>query len=123
MRELVSVPAGRDRIATDPAPVPPAFLKAATEEGAMEAATRTRPAAGALRIRLGRRGWLLLALGLLATGATLNWSWLAAIGLAPIILSLAPCALMCAAGFCLSGGSKSCATESASAARPDLTRD
>ncbi len=122
MSPPVSMPVGRDWVAADSAPLAPAFLKPETEEGAMEAATRTRPAAGALRIPLGRRGWLLLGLGLLATGAALNWSWLTAIGLAPIILSLAPCALMCAAGFCMSG-SKSCATKSAPAARPDLTKD
>src|SRR3546814_2254480 len=31
----------------------------------------------------------------------LNWSWLAAIGIAPIILSLLPCAGMCALGLCM----------------------
>ena len=123
MSEPVTMPVGRDRIATDPAPVPPAFLKPDTEEIAMEAAYGRRPAAGPLRMPLGRRGWLLLALALLATGAALNWSWLTAIGLAPIVLSLAPCALMCAAGFCMSGGSKSCATKSATAATPDVARD
>ena len=89
----------------------------------METAIRAPSAAGALRIPFGRRGWLLLALGVLATGAALNWGWLTVIGAAPLILSLAPCALMCAAGFCMSGGSKSCAAKSAPAVKPDLSKD
>ena len=89
----------------------------------METATGAQSTTGALRVPFGRRGWLLLALGLLTTGAALNWGWLTAIGVAPLILSLAPCALMCAAGFCMSGGSKSCAAKSAPAVKPDLAKD
>ena len=50
---------------------------------------------------LGNR-WVLLVLGILVLtiGAALNWSWLVAAGIAPILLSLAPCALMCAVGLC-----------------------
>ncbi len=46
-------------------------------------------------------GFLLLGLGM-----TLNWSWLSAIGAAPIILSLAPCAAMCAMSICCMKGNK-----------------
>lgn len=63
-----------------------------------------------LRMPFGRRGWLLAAFALITAGAALNWGWLTAIGAAPLILSLAPCAAMCAAGICMTGGSKSCAT-------------
>jgi hypothetical protein len=59
---------------------------------------------------LGNR-WVLLALGggVLTLGAALNWSWLVAAGIAPILIAAAPCAVMCALGLCamkMSGGSK-----------------
>lgn len=48
----------------------------------------------------GRRG--LIVLGILAVGAAmvLNWGWLVAVGIAPLLLALAPCAAMCALGLC-----------------------
>jgi len=36
-----------------------------------------------------------------AIGLAVNWSWLVAVGLAPLILSLGPCAVMCALGLCM----------------------
>ena len=59
---------------------------------------------------LGRR-WVLLLLGglVLAIGAYLNWGWLVAAGVAPILIAVAPCAIMCALGLCamkMTGGSK-----------------
>ena len=61
------------------------------------------------RYYLGNR-WGLLALGglVLVIGAYLNWGWLVAAGIAPILLTLAPCAIMCALGLCSMkmGGSK-----------------
>jgi hypothetical protein len=55
----------------------------------------------AARYYLGNR-WGLLVLGILVLtiGAALNWSLLVAAGIAPVLLSLAPCALMCAVGAC-----------------------
>ena len=88
----------------------------------METAHKVRSGSAPLRIPLGRRGWFLIALALAAAGMALNWGWLTSVGAAPLILSLAPCALMCAAGLCMSG-SKSCGTKSAPAARPDIARD
>ena len=62
----------------------------------------------------GRRGLILLALAIIGAGVTLNWGWLVAIGIAPILLALAPCAAMCALGVCMSKmGGKSCSNESA----------
>ena len=61
--------------------------------------------------RIGRgRALILLGLALAGAGVALNWSWLAAIGVAPVLLSLAPCAAMCALGLCMSkmAGGKSC---------------
>jgi hypothetical protein len=55
--------------------------------------------------------WVLLALGggALVIGIVLNWGWLVAAGVAPVLIALAPCAIMCALGLCsmkMSGGSK-----------------
>ena len=45
---------------------------------------------------------MLLAIGalVLSIGASLNWGWLVAAGIAPILIALAPCAIMCALGLC-----------------------
>jgi hypothetical protein len=45
----------------------------------------------------------LAALGLaaLAAGLAWQWQWLVAVGVAPILVSVAPCALMCALGLCM----------------------
>lgn len=62
--------------------------------GRLPGALRTRRA-----VMLG--GFLVLSLGM-----TLNWGWLTAVGAAPILLSLAPCAAMCAVGVCCMKGNK-----------------
>ncbi len=51
----------------------------------------------------GRGG--LLALGGLAlvAGVGLNWGWLTAAGVTPILLAVLPCAAMCALGLCMPG--------------------
>ena len=43
--------------------------------------------------------WLAAAL-VSGLGLTLRWNWLVAAGVAPILVSLLPCAIMCAFGFC-----------------------
>lgn len=50
----------------------------------------------------GRRAWILLSAMLLAAAAFFNWSWLVAVGIAPLLVALAPCAAMCALGLCMS---------------------
>lgn len=59
-----------------------------------------------------RRALILLGIVLAGAGIALNWSWLAAVGAAPIILSLAPCAAMCALGLCMNKmtGGRSCSS-------------
>lgn len=57
----------------------------------------------------GRRG--LLVLGAVAVGGGLvsSWGWLVAAGVGPLLLSVLPCAAMCALGLCMhrkSGGSQ-----------------
>ncbi|UXX85365.1 hypothetical protein [Roseovarius pelagicus] len=53
-------------------------------------------------------------------GMALNWGWLTAIGLAPILVSLAPCAVMCGLGLCMKGGSGGKCSDVGSA-NPDQT--
>jgi len=55
----------------------------------------------AIRARLGMRGLMILAAATVAAGLALNWSWVVAIGLAPILLAVLPCAAMCALGLCM----------------------
>lgn len=68
----------------------------------------------------GRRGLIVLSVGVLAAAAFFNWSWLVAIGIAPLLLAVAPCAAMCALGLCMRNmGGKSCST----ASKPDEKKD
>jgi hypothetical protein len=80
-----------------------------------------RPAG--FRLPLGRGGLILAAMATIGAGMALNWGWLTAVGLAPLILAVAPCAFICGLGLCMMGGSKSCASKSDPAAAPDGTRD
>src|SRR6266508_6001102 len=50
----------------------------------------------------GPRGWLALDALALVLGIVLNWPWLVAAGLAPLLLSALPCAVMCGLGLCAS---------------------
>jgi hypothetical protein len=54
------------------------------------------------------RSWALSPQGLTITGIaaavvglTLGWSWVVALGVAPLILTLGPCLVMCALGLCM----------------------
>ena len=51
--------------------------------------------------RIGRRGLIVLGVVAIAAGLALSWSWLIAIGLAPLLLTALPCAVMCAVGICM----------------------
>lgn len=54
------------------------------------------------RLILGKwKFWLALATVAVIAGTALNWSWLIAVGVAPLLLILLPCAVMCALGLCL----------------------
>src|SRR6266542_2526080 len=60
----------------------------------------------------GRRALLILAIGALIGGIALNWNWLVAAGIAPLLLTALPCLVMCGLGLCMNkliGGS--CASE------------
>jgi len=64
--------------------------------------TLTRDLLYAARYYLGRpRSWMVLAAVAVVTGLVFNWNWLVAAGLAPILLSILPCVIMCGFGVCM----------------------
>ncbi len=70
--------------------------------------------------RLKRRRLLFVgAATVMGGGMALNWGWLTAIGLAPVLVSLAPCAAMCGLGLCMKGGSGKGCSKSPDGAAPD----
>lgn len=73
----------------------------------------------------GRRGLLILAGLVIAAGLGLNWSWLVAAGIAPILVAVLPCVAMCALGLCMSkmAGGKSCSTAAGDPAGTPATED
>jgi hypothetical protein len=89
-------------------------MQISTESGKAGELTLTRTVAGLLGHYLGgRRGIILLAVAAAGAGLYLGWGWLAAVGIAPVLLALVPCAAMCALGLCMNkGGGKSCSTDS-----------
>lgn len=62
--------------------------------------------------RLSRRTalilWLIAAIGL---GLYLGWGLVVAAGLSTLVLSLLPCAAMCALGLCAAGSGKKCSSD------------
>src|SRR5919106_2957914 len=64
----------------------------------------------------GRWGLIGLAVGLGLAAIALNWGWLVAVGIAPLLLAFAPCAAMCAIGLCASRmGGGSCSSKETTA--------
>lgn len=59
------------------------------------------------------RGLLLVGIAVIAAGLALGWNWVVALGLAPIVLAFAPCALMCALGMCMMGMGRKAANPTA----------
>ena len=60
--------------------------------------------ASVVRSVLGDRfGLLAIVAGVIGFTAYSSWGWLVAAGLAPLLLSAAPCAAMCALGMCTMG--------------------
>jgi hypothetical protein len=66
-----------------------------------------------------RRVMFAAAATVVGSGMALNWGWLTAIGLAPILVSLAPCAAMCGLGLCMKGGSGKGCSKSTGNPSPD----
>jgi hypothetical protein len=70
----------------------------------------------------GRNGVIALVVLTVVIGGALNWSWLVAVGIAPLLITVLPCAAMCALGLCMhrmSGGSCSSETRSVETPKPD----
>jgi hypothetical protein len=98
----------------------------------MQSIEITKPTAGslandqarALRSWIGDRRVLAVAgLAIAGTGLALGWNWLAAVGIAPLIVSAAPCLAMCALGLCMMGrGQQGCSSQSAQGAGEPPTR-
>lgn len=78
---------------------------------------------GPRRFSFGPRGSILAAIAVTGAAMGLNWGWLTAVGAAPLILALAPCAVMYALGLCMKGGSKTCDNKTDPAALPGPSRD
>jgi hypothetical protein len=67
----------------------------------------------------GRNGVIALMVLAVVIGAALSWSWLVALGIAPLLLAFAPCAAMCALGLCASKmAGRSCSSETNPVASP-----
>ena len=66
------------------------------------------------------RGLVLVGIAVIAVGLALGWNWVVALGLAPIVLALAPCALMCALGMCMMGMGRSKSTDSTAVPAPTI---
>ena len=72
----------------------------------------------------GKRGLIVLAITIAIGGVALNWGWLVAVGFAPILLAILPCAVMCGLGLCMNmAGGKSCSSKNENSSdEPDLKR-
>jgi hypothetical protein len=71
----------------------------------------------------GRNGVIALVVLAAVIGGALNWSWLVAIGIAPLLITVLPCAAMCALGLCMhrmGGGSCSTETRPVETPKPDV---
>ena len=75
--------------------------------------------------RLGQHRWLVggVAFALLATGFAWQWSWLVAIGVAPLLITATPCVAMCALGLCMHHGSNRASTVQQDAPTAHLTSE
>jgi YHS domain-containing protein len=86
----------------------------------------TRDILYAVRYYLGGpRRLTVLAVILIVGGVALNWGWLVAAGLAPILIALLPCAVMCALGMCMhkSAGDNNPANRSVAGSAHPLAAD
>jgi hypothetical protein len=67
----------------------------------------------------GRNGVIALVVLTVLIGGALNWSWLVAVGIAPLLIAVLPCAAMCALGLCMHKMSgRSCSTDAPSVETP-----
>src|SRR5437588_13067601 len=90
----------------------------------IEIANQPTDSTGLLRAWCGVRRLLVVAgLAVMGTGLALGWGWLAAVGVAPLIVSAAPCLVMCALGVCMMGrGQQACSSQPIQGAGEPPTR-
>jgi hypothetical protein len=79
-----------------------------------EESSLARDAFSAFRYYVGvRRGLLFAAVAIVSTSLALKWDALVAAGVAPILVGILPCAVMCGLGLCMGRVTgKSCSTRS-----------
>lgn len=65
-------------------------------------ATKTRSVTGS------RKLWFAIGALVLIAGLGLNWGWLMAVGVAPLLIAFLPCAVMCGLSLCMMNGTKGC---------------
>ena len=73
------------------------------ETSASCCATPEKTASSRLPVWATRNRLMMAGGAIVVGGLTLNWGWLTAIGVAPILLAMAPCGIMCALGVCAMG--------------------
>ena len=74
---------------------------------------------------LSPQGLTIAGIAAAVVGLTLGWSWVVALGVAPLILTLGPCLVMCALGLCMNrmaGRSRSTETTLQNPADPGADR-
>ena len=106
-------------ITKPPAPAAPALgdVPSAMAGSCCASASSIPSSRGALRSWIS--DWRVLGvvgLAVTGTGLGLDWDWLTAVGITPIIVSTAPCLIMCALGVCMMGKSRQALSGQPSAA-------
>lgn len=98
-------------------------MSVSTSQRTVSDASLTRDIGKYLRYQLrGRRGFILAAVAIAAPALWLGWPWLVAAGLAPLLLAMAPCAVMCGLGLCMRGTCKKTETAPGGAAGAAMQR-
>jgi len=70
----------------------------------------------------GRRRLLLLSGAVVGVGLIFNWDWFVAIGIAPMLIAVLPCLVMCGLGMCMSGAGRASCGNDESDEDPDNRR-
>ena len=69
-----------------------------------EAAQDYRAPTTSQRLRswvLSPQSFMVTGIAAVVVGLTLSWSWVVAVGVAPLVLAVGPCLIMCALGLCM----------------------
>jgi len=69
-----------------------------------------------------RRVLIIGAIALAVIGTWANWGWVVALGVAPLILAFAPCAIMCAFGFCMMAGKGGQSSNASGGSSPNVAK-